>query len=50
MRASYTAGFVTMLLEQQLYFDYVAGISAGSSHASTTSHAICCVRAYLLRI
>ena len=23
----------TMLLEQQLYFDYVAGISAGSSHA-----------------
>lgn len=33
MRASYTAGFVTMLLEQQLYFDYVAGISAGSSHA-----------------
>lgn len=33
MRACYTAGFVTMLLEQDLYFNYVAGISAGSSHA-----------------
>ena len=33
MRACYTAGFVTMLLEQKLYFNYVAGISAGSSHA-----------------
>jgi predicted patatin/cPLA2 family phospholipase len=33
MRACYTAGFVTMLLEHEIYFDYVAGISAGSSHA-----------------
>jgi predicted patatin/cPLA2 family phospholipase len=33
MRASYTAGIVNTLLEKQLYFDYVAGISAGSSHA-----------------
>lgn len=33
MRACYTAGFVTMLLEQGLHFNYVAGISAGSSHA-----------------
>ena len=33
MRACYTAGFVTMLLEHGIYFDYVAGISAGSSHA-----------------
>lgn len=33
MRACYTAGFATMLLEQGLYFNYVAGISAGSSHA-----------------
>lgn len=33
MRASYTAGFVNNLLENQLYFDYVAGISAGSSHS-----------------
>ena len=32
MRASYTAGFVTNLLENELYFDYTAGISAGSSH------------------
>lgn len=32
MRASYTAGFLNNLLEHQLYFDYVAGISAGSSH------------------
>ena len=32
MRASYTAGFVTTLLENKLYFDYVTGISAGSSH------------------
>jgi len=31
MRASYTSGFVAMLLEQKIYFDYVAGISAGSS-------------------
>ncbi|MFA5585127.1 MAG: patatin family protein [Saccharofermentanales bacterium] len=33
MRACYTAGFVTMLLEHELYFNYVAGISAGASHA-----------------
>lgn len=32
MRASYTAGFLNNLLENELYFDYVAGISAGSSH------------------
>ena len=32
MRASYTAGFVTTLLENDIYFDYVTGISAGSSH------------------
>ncbi len=32
MRASYTAGFLNTLLKNQLYFDYVAGISAGSSH------------------
>jgi len=34
MRASYTAGFVNNLLENQIYFDYVAGISAGSSHSA----------------
>jgi predicted patatin/cPLA2 family phospholipase len=33
MRASYTAGFLNILLENGLYFDYVAGISAGSSHS-----------------
>ncbi len=33
MRASYTAGFVSTLLENELYFDYVSGISAGSSHS-----------------
>src|SRR6056297_764292 len=33
MRASYTAGIVNILLENKMYFDYVAGISAGSSHA-----------------
>lgn len=33
MRASYTAGILNNLLEQGLYFDYVAGISAGSSHS-----------------
>lgn len=33
MRASYTAGFLNTLLENELYFDYVAGISAGSSHS-----------------
>lgn len=34
MRASYTAGFVNTLLENEIYFDYVAGISAGSSHTA----------------
>ncbi len=33
MRASYTAGFLNTLLESSLYFDYVAGISAGASHS-----------------
>lgn len=33
MRASYTAGFVNQLLKNGLYFDYVAGISAGASHS-----------------
>lgn len=33
MRASYTAGFVNTLLEAGLYFDYVAGISAGASNS-----------------
>ncbi|HZK29393.1 MAG TPA: patatin family protein, partial [Clostridia bacterium] len=33
MRACYTAGFVTMLLEHEIFFNYVAGISAGASHA-----------------
>ncbi|UWG98867.1 patatin family protein [Dehalobacter sp. DCM] len=33
MRASYTAGFLNTLLENHIYFDYVAGISAGSSHS-----------------
>lgn len=33
MRASYTAGFLNNLLENHLYFDYVVGISAGSSHS-----------------
>ena len=32
MRACFTAGFVTMLLEQGIYFNYAAGISAGASH------------------
>lgn len=31
MRASYTSGFVNNLLENEIYFDYVAGISAGAS-------------------
>ncbi|MEN1761370.1 patatin family protein [Anoxynatronum sibiricum] len=31
MRASYSAGLLSHLLENQLYFDYVAGISAGAS-------------------
>src|SRR5690554_5611843 len=33
MRASYTAGMVNILLENKLYFNYVAGISAGASHS-----------------
>lgn len=33
MRASYTSGFLNNLLEKEIYFDYVAGISAGSSHS-----------------
>ena len=33
MRASYSAGFLNNLLENEIYFDYVAGISAGSSHS-----------------
>lgn len=33
MRASYTAGILNNLLENEIYFDYVAGISAGSSHS-----------------
>src|SRR6056297_2159711 len=32
MRASYTAGILNTLLENEMYFDYVTGISAGSSH------------------
>lgn len=32
MRASYTAGAVVTLLERELYFEKVYGISAGSSH------------------
>lgn len=32
MRASYTAGMVSVLLEEKIYFNYVAGISAGASH------------------
>lgn len=31
MRASYTSGFLNVLLESEIYFDYVAGISAGAS-------------------
>lgn len=31
MRASYTSGFVNVLLENEIFFDYVAGISAGVS-------------------
>jgi predicted patatin/cPLA2 family phospholipase len=32
MRGAYTAAVVQTLLAEQLYFDWVAGISAGSSH------------------
>lgn len=31
-RGAYTAGMVAVLLEQGIYFDYVCGISAGTSH------------------
>ncbi|MGI6231049.1 MAG: patatin-like phospholipase family protein [Tractidigestivibacter sp.] len=31
-RASYTSGFVNVLLENHVYFDFVCGISAGASH------------------
>lgn len=31
MRASYTSGFINVLLENEIYFDYVVGISAGAS-------------------
>lgn len=33
MRASYTSGFLNVLLENEIYFDYVAGISAGASNS-----------------
>lgn len=33
MRASYTAGLINVLLDHEIYFDYVAGISAGASCA-----------------
>lgn len=32
MRASYTSGLLNILLENEIYFDYVAGISAGASN------------------
>lgn len=32
MRASYTAGFLNTLLQNNIHINYVAGISAGSSH------------------
>lgn len=31
MRASYTSGFVNTLIENQIFFNYVAGVSAGAS-------------------
>ena len=31
-RGAYTAGIANVLLEHELYFDYVCGISAGASH------------------
>ena len=33
MRASYSSGFLNTLLENEIYFDYVAGISAGASNS-----------------
>lgn len=32
MRASYTSGALTVLLDEGIYFDWVGGISAGSSN------------------
>lgn len=32
MRASYTSGFVNVLLENELYFNHIYGVSAGSSN------------------
>ena len=34
LRASYTGGILNVILEQQIFFDFVCGISAGSSHAA----------------
>ncbi|MDD7383965.1 MAG: patatin family protein [Actinomycetaceae bacterium] len=34
MRASYTAGVLNVLLRNNIFFDYVAGISAGATQAS----------------
>ena len=34
MRAAYTSAVVTTLLSEGIFFDYVAGISAGSSHVA----------------
>lgn len=34
MRASYTAGLAVLLMEQGVEFDFVCGISAGSSHTA----------------
>lgn len=34
LRASYTGGILNVILEQRIYFDFVCGISAGSSHAA----------------
>lgn len=31
-RAAYTSGIANVLLEHEIWFDYVCGISAGSSH------------------
>lgn len=34
LRASYTGGILNVLLEQRIFFDFVCGISAGSSHSA----------------
>lgn len=34
MRNSYSAGILNVLLEKEIYIDYVSGISAGASHAA----------------